>query len=155
MLPSALNQPSLSKFSPLLPMCNLPTIQNPYTQNPNHKKLNKKTNQFSKKRFRFSNLLKISLRIIFRFNFDNLTKMINKLQLPSVLLVYFLHYKDNKTKQESHKMIVDKNKNAQQLSINYSQNFEQFRIRKRCIFVYVLVRGRELLVLSSSNLIHS
>ena len=52
-------------------------------------------------------------------------------------------------------MIVDKNKNAQQLSINYSQNFEQFKIRKRCTFVYVLVRGREQLVLSSSNPIHS
>ena len=87
-------------------------------QNPNHKKLNKKTNQFSQKCFRFSNLLKISLRIIFRFNFDNLTKMINKLQLPSVLLVYFLHYKDNKTKQESHKMIVDKKKKKKKVLNN-------------------------------------
>lgn len=44
--------------------------------------------------------------------------MINKLQLPSVLLVYFLHYKDNKTKQESHKMIVDKKKKKKKVLNN-------------------------------------
>uniref|UniRef100_A0A7C8ZFH4 Uncharacterized protein n=1 Tax=Opuntia streptacantha TaxID=393608 RepID=A0A7C8ZFH4_OPUST len=35
-------------------------------------------------------LLKVSLRIIFCFHLDDLTEMINKLQLPSILLIYFI-----------------------------------------------------------------
>ena len=49
-------------------------------------------------------LLKISLRIMLFFGLDDISKMVNQVQLPRVFLINFLHKHTNqkqKTKRES------------------------------------------------------